>query len=220
MLVSERVRERYDYDRDYNRSANSDRYARYDCVESGYETYRDRTSDSYRDSLRSSLERPATHSRLERSDDDRYGFYRSNIEARENNYDKLWDSKQKAEPEKAPVQRKKVAFIAVYLFIALVAIIAVTLSVIGTSEQPTVAKKTISIETMSATAEISTGDVSVSAATDEIQEEAPILGGETYIRLKNGELVAVKVPEQVKTAKEEEKGFDKFCSWLNGVFGG
>ena len=30
----------------------------------------------------------------------------------------------------------------------------------------------------------------------------------------------IDVPEQPEVQQEEEKGFDKLCSWLNGVFGG
>ena len=220
MLVSERERVRYDYDRDYDRSARADHYARYDYNESGYEAERNRTSSSYRDSLMSSLERPATRSRLERSDADRYGFYRTNIEARENNYDRFWDRQQERASEKKPASKKKVAFVAAYMLIALVAIVAVTMSVVGVGEKTTLQKKTVAVETLSASAELAeSADLALSAATEESVEEA-LVGGENYILLKSGEAVAVTVPEQVKPTKEKEKWFDRFCNWLNGVFGG
>ena len=219
MFVGERDRVRYD-DYDYDYRAREDRFERYD-YESEYEEERNHTSSSYRDSLMSSLERPSSRSRLERTDDARYGFYRSNIEASDNNYDRFWDSKRQESAEKAPVRKRKFPFVAAYIAIALVAIIAVTLSVLGTgSADQTVVKKNLSIEPLSASAESATDEKSISLAALEAEEEViESVGGENYIMV-NGELLEIAVPEQQKVAKEEEKGFDKFCSWLNGVFGG
>ena len=110
MMVSERERNAYSREYDYA-SLRNDRYARYD-YESSYEQDRSRTSQSYRDSLMSSLERPASRSRLERSDENRYGFYMSNIGAGENNYDKFWDAKHQQEQtaEKAVAPKRRLAF--------------------------------------------------------------------------------------------------------------
>jgi len=38
--------------------------------------------------------------------------------------------------------------------------------------------------------------------------------------MKSGELVVVEIPAITEVAEEKETGFDKFCSWLNGIFGG
>lgn len=218
MLVSERERVRYDVNRDCDYRVRDDRFARYD-YETRYEEERNRTSDSYRDSLMSSLERPATRSRLERSDEDRFGFYMSNISAGENNYDKYWDAKQAKQPSKRS-SKKKMTFIAAYLAVALVAIIAVTLSVVGVgSKEPVAVKKTLGAETLSASAEVAE-TAAPGLASAESNEEKVVAGGENYIMLKSGEIIAIQVPEQVQATEEEEKGFDKFCSWLNGVFGG
>ena len=54
MMVSERERNAYTSNYDYN-ALHADRYSRYD-YENSYETERNRTSDSYRDSLYQSLE--------------------------------------------------------------------------------------------------------------------------------------------------------------------
>ena len=58
----------------------------------------------------------------------------------------------------------------------------------------------------------------VSAAEEEVVVTKE--GGEMYVMLKSGELVAVEIPEITEVTKEEEKGFDKFCNWWNGLFGG
>ena len=58
----------------------------------------------------------------------------------------------------------------------------------------------------------------VAAVEDTIEEQK--VGGEGYVLLKSGEIVAVEVPEITEVTEEKEKGFDKFCSWLNKIFGG
>ena len=225
MLVQDRERVRYndDFDR-YAYDTRNDRFARYD-YDSRYEEARMRTSDYDRDSLMSSLERPASRSRLERSDADRYGFYRSNIEVAENNYDRLWDSRRAAESaarSSAPKSRKKKAMLVAYLALAFVAVIAVTLSVVGLGDKSEVKSAELVQEPISASAE----------EVVEQEEAAPVFiplvetqlnttaSTEKYVVLKNGEKISVEVPKRTVETKEEEKGFDKFCSWLNGVFGG
>ena len=213
MFVDERNRIGSEEDQGY--SARS-RYVRYD-YESRYEDERNRTSSSQRDSLQSSLERPATRSRLERADDARYGSYRATASYNENNYDRYFDSKQKVTERPA---RKRRSLMVAYLAVALVAVIAVTVAVLGLGEKQVVETKPLTVEALTASAEnaaISAVDVS---AAETIEEEAPAIGGENYIMLKSGELVAVEIPEQTIVPSEEEKGFDKLCSWLNGVFGG
>lgn len=223
MMVSERERTAYGAEYDYA-SLRNDRYGRYD-YERSYEEDRNRTSPSYRSSLMDSLERPATRSRLERADDARYGFYMANINAGENNYDRFWDAKHKNEEKAAPANpKKRLAFMITYAVVAIVALIAVTLSVVGLGEKPAnMVSKTIELETVKASAEVSQGEVATGAgavASEEEKAEAPAVGGENYIMLKNGELVAVQAPQKTVQAKEEEKGFDEFCTWLNDVFGG
>ena len=220
MMVSERERNGYAANYDYEAS-RSDRYSRYD-YERAYEEDRVRTSESYRDSLMSSLERPAMRSRLERADESRYGFYMANINAGENNYDKFWDEKQKkSEKQNASSSKKRLAFMVTYMVIALVAVIAVTLSVVGTSGKTAVVTKTFEGENMMASAEPNVQTVALTESAAEEEKEAPVVvGGENYILLANGEAVEVVLPERAVKAKEEENKFDKFCTWLNGVFGG
>ena len=217
MLVNERERTGYSDYNDYDAFA-SDHYARYD-YDRRYEEDRNRTSLSYRESLRSDLERPATRSRLERSDADRYSFYMANSVGGESNYDRFWDSKLRKESEKPVASpRKKLAFIITYVAIALVAVIAVTLSVLGLSSQQTEEKKLPVIEPVSASAEVAE-DSAVESEAPVVEEKVEI-GGENYVMLKSGEVIAIELPERKEVTKEEEKGFDKVCSWLNGVFGG
>lgn len=219
MLVSERERVRYNADYDYDYQSRNDRFMR-SGYETGYEEERNRTSSAYRDSLMDSLERPATRSRLERSDENRYGFYMANIQTADNNYDRFWDSKrERGEQAKPASPKKRMSFIVAYFAIALVAVIAVTLSVVGIGNKETVVKKNLTVETLSANAEVVEAGEGLAGATAPAEEEETAIGGENYIMI-NGELTEIKVPKQMKAAEEEEKGFDKFCSWLNGVFGG
>ena len=221
MMVSERERTAYGAEYDYA-SLRNDRYGRYD-YERSYEEDRSRTSPSYRSSLMDSLERPASRSRLERADDDRYGFYMANISAGENNYDRFWDAKHKNEVKEAPVNpKKRLAFMITYAVVAIIALIAVTLSVVGLGDKSTtMVSKTIEADSVKASAEAQPGEVATGAvASEEESAVAPVAGGENYIMLKNGELVAVEAPQRSVQAKEEEKGFDEFCTWLNNVFGG
>ena len=220
MLVSERERMTYGASYGSDPAPRGDRYARYD-YERSYEDDRNRTSPAYRDSLMNDLERPAIRSRLERSDEMRYGFYMSNISSGESNYDKFWDKKQQKAEEK-PAQKSRLGFLIAFIAVAVVAIIAVTISVVGLSNEQTVVQKTLGNETISASAETVENDSALSGEVAAIgtEEVAQKQGGENYIKLKNGELVAVEVPAAAIETKEEEKGFDKFCSWLNGVFGG
>ena len=219
MLVSERERTACGAEYDYA-SLRNDRYGRFD-YERSYEEDRNRTSPSYRDSLMNSLERPATRSRLERADDDRYGFYMANISAGENNYDRFWDEKHRAEQKEAAVNpKRRFAFMMTYIVVAVVALIAVTLSVVGLGDKKTTVVKTIETEKAIASAEVQTEGAPVGIVASEGEVTAPVAGGENYIMLKNGELVAIEAPQRAAETKEEEKGFDGFCTWLNEVFGG
>ena len=219
MMVSERQRNGYAANYDYDALRN-DRYSRYD-YESVYEEQRSRTSDSYRDSLYNSLERPATRSRVERADENRYGFYMANIADGENNYDKFWDAKHKKDNAEAkPATKKRFGFIIAYIVVAVVALIAVTLAVGGTNSnsKTVVVSKTIDTVSAGAEPELTMGANGESAAEDEQNVSLP--GGENYIMLANGELVEIVVPERAAQTVEEENGFDKFCNLLNGMFGG
>ena len=221
MMVSERERNAYCSSYDYD-ALRSDRYRRSD-VESNYEIDRNRTSSSYRDSLMNDLERPAAKSRLERADEDRFGFYMANIPTADNNYDRFWDKKHAAEKEQksAPAPKRKLAFMVTYLVVAVVALIAVTLTVVGMGEKKVVVSKTIESEKPMASAETDVENTSFAAVVASEEEAAtPAFGGENYILLKDGELVAIELPTRSEKTKEEEKGFDKFCTWLNEVFGG
>ena len=217
MMVSERQRNGYAANYDYDALRN-DRYSRYD-YESVYEEQRSRTSDSYRDSLYNSLERPATRSRVERADENRYGFYMANIAEGENNYDKFWDARHKKDTEQgAPKSKKRLGFIVAYIVIAVVALIAVTLAVVGTNGKTVVVSKTIDSVTAGAEHDLTLGANGESAAEEEAKVELP--GGENYIMLANGELFEIVAPERAAQAVEEENSFDKFCNLLNGMFGG
>ena len=208
-------RERYIQDESQEFSARS-RYTRYD-YERDYEEQRNRTPDSYRDSLQSSLERPVARPRLERSDEARFDWYRASAGEERNNYDKFFDSKHNQ--PKTPSKKRR-TLVAVMLLIVFVAILATTVAVIGVEGTSVVQPQALSVESLTA----SVGDALLSgndvAAAEYAQEQPLILGGENYILLKSGELVAVEIPAQTVVAAEEEKGFDKLCSWLNGVFGG
>ena len=222
MMVSERERNGYVANNDYDAMRN-DRYSIRYGNEIGYEAERNRTSRSYRDSLYDSLERPASKSRLERADENRYGFYIANIAAGEKNYDKFWDAKHASENKVTPAstnEKRRFAFILTYVIIALVAVIAVTLAVLGTSSDTVVVSKTIEAEAVTATAEVGGKAAYNLESAAEIEEKATLPGGENYIMLANGEMFEVVMPENVAQAEEEENGFDKFCTWLNGVFGG
>ena len=211
MFNDDHNRERYAADQEYFARENYVRYG-YDAR---YEADRNRTSESYRDSLQTSLEKPASRSRLERADDVRYECYRA-ASPQENNYDKFFDGKHR-KPEKK-TSKRRTALLVAYVAIALVAIIAVTLAVVGISDNKVVEEKPLTIESLSASAE---GIAPVSGlAAAESEEEKTVVGGENYILLKTGELVEVEVPEKTTVQPEKEKGFDKFCSWLNGIFGG
>ena len=211
MFNDDRNRERYDADQGY---FSRESYVRYG-YDARYEADRNRTSESYRDSLQSSLEKPASRSRLERADEVRYECYRA-ASPQENNYDRFFDNKQKKPQKKS--SKRKTALLVAYVAIALVAIIAVTLAVVGISDNKVVEEKTLTVESLTASAE---GIAPVSElAAAEIEEEEVVIGGENYILLKTGELVEIEVPKKTTIRTEKEKGFDKLCSWLNGVFGG
>jgi len=208
-------RDRYGYDQNQDFSARN-RYTRYD-YERGYEEERNRTSDSYRDSLQSSLERPAARPRLDRSDEARYDWYRNSNRGERNNYDKFLDDKH-VQP-KAPSKKRRTWVVAM-LLVVFVAILATTIAVIGVDGKGVVKPQALTVESLTASVEgalLSGNDVA--AAEIEVEKQVA-LGGENYILLKSGELVAVEVPAQTVVTPEKEKGFDKLCSWLNGVFGG
>ena len=126
------------------------RYARYDR-EWGYEEERNRTSSSYRDSLQSSLESPARRSRLDRADEERYGCYRAYASQEENNYDRFFDSKYRKNEK--PARKNRRPLMVAYVAVALVAIIAVTMAVIGIGEKTVVESKPLTTESLMASAE-------------------------------------------------------------------
>ena len=225
MMVSERERNAYASNYDYDSRPNN-RYSRYED-ERAYDMDRDRTSPMRRDALMYSLERPASRSRLERTDENRYGFYMANIGVGENNYDKYWDEKHKSDnvDKNSARPKKRLAFMLTYIIVAIVALIAVTLSVVGLGEKTVVVSKRVETDTIVASAEsnVNTG-IAESAQIQEEEETAAVSGSEVsginYIILANGELVEIEKPDRTVKAEEKEKGFDKFCTWLNGVFGG
>lgn len=211
MYTDERNRFGYDESQDHS---DRNRYARYD-YERDYEEERNRTSDSYRDSLQSSLERPAGRPRLDRQDEARYNWYRATAPAEQNNYDKFFDTKHSRTDRPS---KKRRTLVAAMLLVVFVAILAATAAVLGVGASG-VETQPLTVQSLSASVEdalLSGGGVAAAEMT-----EAPVVhGGENYIMLKSGELVAIEIPAQTVVAAEEEKGFDKLCSWLNGVFGG
>ncbi len=185
--------------------------------DSYYENERRRTSDEERDRLMNSLERRASKSRLERSDEQRYGFYAENVEAADNNFDRMWDRKyaEEQKPAKKGISKKKMPLAVAYIVLAFVAVLGVTFSLVDFNAKTVKpAKMTSKGIAVSANAE-NPEETGVSAAEEETK-----IGGETYVMLKNGELAEIEIPETVQKTKEEEKGFDKFCTWLNERFGG
>ena len=207
-------RDRLESEENHAYSARA-QYTRYDRDRS-YEEDRNRTSSSYRDSLESSLERSASRTRLERADDARYRCYRDTAVGEETNYDRFLESKHR---RSEGGRRRTRTMIAVFLLIAFVAVIAVTMSVISVSEPTIVETQPMVVESLAANAEGALlADVNASAAETIVETVA--VGGDKYIMLKSGELVAIEIPAQSFVTAEEEKGFDKLCSWLNGVFGG
>ena len=208
MMVSERERNGYAENCDYDTMRN-DRYSIRYGNEIGYEAERNRTTQSYRDSLYDSLERPASRSRLERADENRYGFYMANIAAGENNYDKFWDAKHASDNKVTSAPRnekRRFAFILTYVIIALVAVIAVTLAVLGTGSEPVVVSKTIEGEAVTATAEVGGKGGYDAESAAELEEEMALPGGENYIMLANGEVLDVLKGQLVKM---KEKKFGK-----------
>lgn len=193
-------------------SYGDDRYS-----EARYENERMMTSDQERDRLMNSLERKASKSRLERQDENRYNFYASTLEPADNNFDRMWDRKHSSEQkkEKKVFNRKRMPFMVAYLVLALVAVLAVSLSLVDFKAK-TITTSKMTATSVSASAENAQKE-GVSAAESEVEEKA---GGENYVLTKNGDLVLVEIPESIQRTEEKEKGFDKFCSWLNGAFGG
>ena len=208
-------------ERDRNVSEREDystrtRYARYD-YERGYDEERNRTPVSYRNSLQSSLERPALRSRLERADEARFDRYRASAVGAGNNYDKLLERKENASRRPS---RKGRMMIAAIMAVAFIAVIAITMAVIGVDGSGVAEVKAMSSESLTAMVDdVLLAPTDISAA-EYVPEVKVAQGGENYIMLKSGELVAIEVPKQTVATQEEEKGFDKLCSWLNGVFGG
>lgn len=220
-MVSERNGNGYGRNYDYD-ALRTDRFGSGE-YERDYEAERVRTSDAYRESLMSSLERPATRSRLDRSDERRYGFYMSNIPTGDNNYDKHWDAKHAAEAatQVAKSPKKRLAFIITYVVVAIVALIAVTLSVVGLEEKNVVISKTIDVDPVMASAEVTNNDAIITdTVASESEMQAEEKGGTNCIMLANGEIVEIEIPERIAKTNDKEKGFDKFCTWMNEVFGG
>ena len=209
-----REQDRYSYRySDRNSDPDADRYG-----DSRYESEKMRTSEADRDRLMNSLERRAARSRTERTDESRYSFMAVNADAADNNFDRMWDRKHATESpkEKKVFNKKSLPFVIAYFVLAIVAVVGVTLSLVDFST------KTVS------TAKMASKGTPLSASAENVEEsdvsasEAPVekIGGETYVMLKNGELAKIKIPQISQKTKEEEKGFDKFCTWLNEKFGG
>ena len=219
MLVADRYDEYTDTTAYNTTRTGRSSYYRTSAFDNHYEAERRSTSEAERARLMSSLERTGTRSRVERMDEDRYGYFAANYAPATNNYDKMLDRRANRETytEKKVFNKKKTPFVVAYLIVALVAIIAVTLSVVGVKGTPVV-ESLESTETavLSASAESVVESEALSASETVLVQE----GGDDYIMLKTGELVAVEVPASAEVTQEEEKGFDKFCSWLNGIFGG
>lgn len=193
------------------------RYSRRD-YEMDYDEARNRTSVSYRDSLQSSLERPSARPRLERADEARFECYRATAKASSgNNYDRLLERKQRSSVH--PVRGRR-TMIAAALIVAFVAVIAVTMAVIGVDTSGVTEVKPMTSESLSAMVDETLLSPNATSAAEVEPEKKVVVGGEKYILLKSGELVAIEIPKQTVVPEEEEKGFDKLCSWLNGVFGG
>ena len=214
-----RNRDRYSFNRG---RVDADRFGAGRCEDrysdSYYESEKLRTSDEDRNRLMNSLERRSSKSRLERSDEARYGAYQAITEAADNNFDRMWDRKHASEQkkEKRMISKKKMPFAIAYIVLAVVAMIGVTLSLVDFKAESVKTAKMASTGTaVSASAE-NQEDPNVSAA----EEQQAKIGGETYVMLKNGEIAAIEIPETIQKTEEKEKGFDKFCTWLNDRFGG
>ena len=214
-----RSRDRYSFNRD---RSDADRFGagRYEdrFADSTYESEKLRTSDEDRNRLMNSLERRSSKSRLERSDEARYGSYAANSEAADNNFDRMWDRKHASEQkkEKRFISKKKMPFAIAYIVLAVVAMIGITVSLVDFNAETVKTAKMASKGTaVSASAE-NQDEMGVSAA----EEQQAKIGGETYVMLKNGEIAAIEIPETIQKTEEKEKGFDKFCTWLNDRFGG
>ena len=222
MLVADRYNEYLDRTTMYteDRSRRSSYFDR-DSYDDRYEADRRGTSDEERERLMESLERRGTHRRVERRDESRYSYYVATETPAQNNYDRLLDRRaaQGTPKEKKVFNKKKLPFIVAYLVFALAAVIAVTLSVVGISktEEEPVAMNVVATN-LEASAEEPTLTENLSAAVEEVPVEKK--GGEMYVKLKSGELVAVEVPEITEVTVEEENWFDKVCTWFNGIFGG
>ena len=221
MVVADRYDEYLDTTASYagNRSRRISYYAD-EAYDDRYEADRRVTTDEERERLMNSLERRGSHHRVERRDESRYDYYVRNAAPAENNYDMLLDRRaaQGTSKEKKVLSKKKLPFVVAYVVFAFAAVLAVTLSLVGVKQtQASVDMSAKSIVEASAEESLLLGE-EVSA----VQEEAPVVkeGGEVYVMLKTGELIAVEVPEIAETTKEEENWFDKFCNWLNGIFGG
>ena len=201
---------------DYREYPTRTRYARSD-YERGYDEERDRTPVSYRDSLQSSLERPSVRPRLDRMDEARFEHFRASGAGEKNNYDRLLERK---ESKPSRLTHKGRMMIEAAMLVAFVAVIAITMAVIGVDSSGVKEIKPMTSESLNAMVDdVLLAPTDVSAA-EYVAEEKVVNGGENYVMLKSGELVAIEIPAQTVTTPEEEKGFDKLCSWLNGVFGG
>ena len=216
-----RNRDRYpSSDRDRSESAflGASRYKEDVFADSSYEKARNRTSEEERSRLMNSLERRAEKTRLERSDESRYSFFAANAEAADNNFDRMWDRKHSAEgkSDKRVFDRKKLPFVIAYVVLAFAAVIGVTLSLVDFNG------KSMGTARMASKGSVifAGAENPENAEVSESEAQERKVGGETYVMLKNGEIVAIEIPEIVQKTEEKEKGFDKFCTWLNEQFGG
>jgi len=204
----DRYEENFNY-RNENRA--SERY------DERYEAERRETSDSERERLMYSLEKSGMHSRLERSDENRYNSYAQSYAPADNNYDRMLERKAKfAVKEKKVFNRKKLPFVVAYVVFAFVALLAITLSVAGIGAGTVAAVEATAENALTAP----TSEIAFASEVSALETPIEVQGGEMYVMLKSGELVALNIQKSAQVTEEKEKGFDKFCSWLNGIFGG
>ena len=221
MFVADRYDEYLDNTSSYagNRSR---RISYYDetSYDDQYESQRRSTTDADRERLMNSLERRSVRTRNERRDEDRYSFYLQGQQNAENNYDRLLRKRaeQGTSKEKKVFNKKKVPFVVAYVVFALAAVLAISLSLVGVKKTETPVDMSVNMTVEASAEEAALAASEVSAAEEEVVVTKE--GGEMYVMLKSGELVAVEIPEITEVTKEEEKGFDKFCNWWNGLFGG
>ncbi len=227
MLVANRERRRYqDTAKDYrveNRYPDnfyrSDEYAEYNRES-------ENTSEERRERLLAALEncggRIPAKSEAEYDDERRYSRYAysrvSASEEADNNYDRMYDARHRGfsggeVAGKKILDKKKVPFMLAYLIIAIIAVSAVLISVIGVNSANLVLNSPVGANAaISANAE--TGGASAA-----VEENSPSYGV-NYAMREDGSIVAVTLTDIAENTEENTNWFDKLCDWVNGVIGG